>query len=80
MAAQIGGITRAALLTESRMAKLREAAQRTKDEEIQSGVAYRASLDVVARKQNELYTVRMPRVLDEAQRVVEEVRGCVNLW
>lgn len=58
------------------MTKMREAAQRAKDEEIQAGVAYRTSLDVVARKQNEFYTVRMPRVLEEAQRVVEEVSVC----
>lgn len=70
--AEKGGYTRAALLTESRMTKLREAALRAHEEEQQSGLAYRVSLDTVAKKQNELYTVRMPRVMMELQRLVEQ--------
>jgi hypothetical protein len=42
------------------------------DEEVQSAAAYRVALELVARKQSELYTVRLPRVLDEVQRLVEE--------
>jgi hypothetical protein len=79
---QLGGITRAALLTESRMAKLRESASKAHEEETQSGLAYRAALDVVSRKQNELFTLRMPRVFTEMQRMVEEVmmmEGIVGL-
>lgn len=71
--AQIGGITRAALLPESRLQKLREATARAREEELQSSLAYRSALDVVSRKQNELYTVRLPRVMEELQRLVEEV-------
>jgi hypothetical protein len=69
---QIGGITRAALFTESRLSKLRESATRSREEEAQSALAYRDALDLVAKKQSELYTVRLPRVLDEVQRLVEE--------
>ncbi len=69
---QLGGITRAALFTESRVAKLRDSASRARDDEVQAAAAYRAALDLVARKQSELYSVRMPRVMDELQRLVEE--------
>jgi hypothetical protein len=69
---QIGGITRGIILTSSRMDKMKEAAEKSKEDEIQSAQEYRVALDLVAKKKNELYSIRLPRVMAEIQRLVEE--------
>jgi hypothetical protein len=69
---QIGGITRGIILTSSRMDKMKEAAEKSKEDEIQSAQEYRLALELVAKKKNELYSIRLPRVMAEIQRLVEE--------
>ncbi len=69
---QIGGITRGIILTSSRMDKMKEAAEKAKEDEIQSAQEYRLALELVAKKKNELYSIRLPRVMAEIQRLVEE--------
>ena len=68
----IGGIARSAILTGSRMTKLKEAAEKARNDEVQSAKEYKEALELVARKQNELYTLRMPRVLADIQKQVED--------
>ncbi len=70
--AQIGGITRNIILSVSRMDKMKEAAEKSREEELESAKEYKAALDLVAKKRNELYSIRMPRVLTEIQLLVEQ--------
>jgi hypothetical protein len=69
---QIGGITRNIILTSSRMDKMKEAAEKSREEELESAKEYRAALELVAKKRNELYSIRMPRVMTELQLLVEQ--------
>ena len=41
-------------------------------EELSSANQYRIALEMVAKKQNELYTIRLPRVFQEIQRLTED--------
>lgn len=59
--AQIGGLTRNIILTSSRMDKMKEAAEKSTQEELDSAKDYRAALELVAKKRNELYSIRMAR-------------------